>query len=104
MTDREDETIERELTQFLVTQIDDVVRDMAAHVGDQIFEVLKRNGLLMRSEAAATVMLIEVAVQTLAQAADQCSRASETDCSDAVIAVFIQRLHDRIAGADERHD
>jgi hypothetical protein len=61
-----------QLAAFLVEQIDDVVRDMASHVGDQIFEILKRNGMLMRSEAAATVMLIEASVQILAQAADQC--------------------------------
>jgi hypothetical protein len=87
---------EREFTKFLISQVDDVVRDMATHVGDQIFDVLKRNGLLMRSEAAATVMLIEASVQILAQAADQCSRAAESDCSDAVIAVFIALLRDRI--------
>lgn len=93
------EAEEKVVADFLIGQIDEVVRDMAAHVRDQIFDVLKRNGLLMRSEAAATVMLIEASVQILAQAADQCSRAAESDCSDAVIAVFIQLLRDRIASA-----
>lgn len=88
---------EATLTTYLVDQIDDVVRDMASHVGDQIFDVLRRSGMLMRSEAAATVMLIEASVQILAQAADQCSRAAESDCSDAVVAVFIQLLRDRIS-------
>ncbi len=91
------------LAAHLIAQVDDVVRDMSSHVGDQIFDVLKRNGLLMRSEAAATVMMIEASVQMLAQAADQCSRAAEVDCSDAVVAVFIQILRERLAsGIDAR--
>jgi hypothetical protein len=93
---------EEQLAAFLVSQIDEVVRDMTSHVGDQIFDVLKRNGLLMRCEAAATVMLIEASVQILTQAADQCSRAAESDCSDAVIAVFMQLLRDRLAALRAR--
>lgn len=94
-------TSEDDLARFLIAEIDGVVRDMAGHVGDQIFDVLKRNGLLMRSEAAATCMMIEASVQMLAQAADQCSRAAEAPCHDAVIAVFIQLLRDRIDAQKE---
>ncbi len=93
----ERERLEARLAQFLKQEIDGVVRDMAHHVGDQIFEVCKRHGLMMKSEAAATGMLVLAAVQVLRQAVDQCSRAAEEDCRDAVIALFNQCLSEKVA-------
>lgn len=93
------EQTEREapLTRFLKREIDGVVRDMSGHVGDQIFDVCKRHGLLMKSEAAATGMLVLAAVQVLHQAVEQCSRAAEADCSGEVLALFNQCLSEKLA-------
>lgn len=87
------------LADFLKGQIDHVVRDMAGHVGDQIFALLKRHGLMMRSEACATGMLVLASVHALRQAIDQCRRAAEEDCTPSVIALFKSCLADHDATA-----
>lgn len=82
------------LSAFMRTQIDHVVRDMAGHVGDQIFDVLRRNGLAMLTEAAATGMMVITARDVLEQAIDQCSRAAEEDCRNAVILMWVNMQSD----------
>lgn len=77
-----------ELVAFLRQEADEVARDMAGHVGDQIFDVCRRHGMMMRSEAGATAMLALAAVQLLEQAIDQCSRAAEDDCRADVANLF----------------
>jgi len=86
-----------ELQAYLKGEISEIVRDMANHTGDQIFDVLKRNGLLMRSEAASTALAVMAAVQVLVQAVDQCNRAAEEDCTKAVVKLFVELLPSRLA-------
>jgi hypothetical protein len=90
---------EDRLAAILKEQIDHVVRDMATHVGDQIFELLKRHGLMMQSEAASTGMMVLASIQLFAQAADQCSRAAEDNCDAAVTKLFLECLPDNLAQA-----
>lgn len=83
---------EQRLAAFILEEGGEISRDMGGHVADQIFELLKRNGLLMRSEAGATAMLTHAAMQVLAQAVDQCSRAAEDDCTLPVLTLFRELL------------
>lgn len=76
------------LVAALHEQCTEVARDMAGHVADQIFDVLKRHGLMMRTEAMATAMMAHAAMQVLRQACDQCSRAAEEDCTAEVVKLF----------------
>lgn len=89
----------RELAAFLQKEADQIVHDLAHHTGDQVFDVLKRNGLLCKSEAGTTAMLTLTAINILLQAIDQCSRAAEEDCSKAVLALFCNCLPDEHAAA-----
>lgn len=57
------------------------VRDMAGHLGEQLFELLKRNGMLMRSVAGGVGALTLASALTLAQAHDFLRR-SLADTSD----------------------
>lgn len=97
--------VEAQLVACLKAEAGEIARDMATHVGEQIFDVLKRHGLMMRSEAGATAMLTLSAVRLLTQAADQCSRAAEEDCTGAVARLFRECLPDNLrahlAGTDE---
>lgn len=81
---------------FIRKEGGEIARDMGTHVADQIFELLKRNGMLMRSEAGATAMLAHAAMQVLAQAVDQCSRAAEDDCTLAVLTLFHDLLPEKL--------
>lgn len=92
----EAETERAHVVAFIEKEGGEIAHDMAHHVGDQIYEVLKRNGLAMRSEAAATSMLVLASVQTLMQAIDQCSRAAEEDCTAPVVTLFLNSLPDAL--------
>jgi hypothetical protein len=85
---------DQKLADFLLKESNQIVRDMAGHVGDQLFDVLKRNGLAMMTEAGATSMMTIAARDVLEQAIDQCSRAAEDDCRAAVVLLFCSILGD----------
>ncbi|MFO6447834.1 hypothetical protein ACLBKU_11870 [Erythrobacter sp. NE805] len=87
------------LADFLLAEANHIVKDMAGHVGEQIFEVLKRNGLAMLTEAGATGMMTITARDVLEQAIDQCSRAAEDDCRGAVVRLFVSILSDETKAA-----
>ena len=81
---------------FILQEGGEIARDMGGHVAEQIFELLKRNGMLMRSEAGATAMLAHAAMQVLAQAVDQCSRAADDDCTLAVLTLFRDLMPEKL--------
>lgn len=83
---------DQRLADFLLKEGGEIAHDMAHHVGDQIFEVMKRNGMAQRSEAGATAMLTIASTMLLEQAIDQCSRAAEDDCRGAVVRMFRAQL------------
>jgi hypothetical protein len=88
-----------QLAKFLEQEANHIVKDMAGHVGDQIFDVLKRSGLAMHTEAGATGMMTIAARNVLEQAIDQCSRAAEVDCRLAVTMLFASILSDETSAA-----
>jgi hypothetical protein len=89
---------DQRLADFILQEGGEVAHDMANHVADQIFELLQRNGLMMRSEAGATAMLVLAARNVLAQAVDQCSRAAEDDCTASVLTLFLACQPENLAG------
>jgi hypothetical protein len=66
---------------FIEAEGEQVVRDMAGHVGEELFDALKRNGMLMQSVAGAVGAITLAAAQTLSQAHDFLRRslADESD-------------------------
>jgi len=86
---------DQRLADFIRNEGGQIAHDMAHHLGDQLFEVMKRNGLAMKSEAGATAMLTIAATMMLEQAIDQCSRAAEEDCRAAVLRLFRDLLNDK---------
>lgn len=87
-----DERAAQMLADFILNEAGEIAHDMAHHVGDQVFDVLKRHGLMMRSEAGATGMLVITAAMILEQAINQCSRAAEEDCRAAVVKMFLSQV------------
>lgn len=79
-----------EVEAFIENCIDQGVRDMARHTGDQVFDVLKRNGLLMPTVGAAIGMMTLAASQILGQAIDFANRSTDEDCGDLIMALFDQ--------------
>lgn len=88
MTREAEDKMSAALADFLAKECSQIAHDMAHHVGDQIFEVMKRNGMAQQSEAGATAMLVIASTMLLEQAVDQCSRAAEEDCRKAVVTLF----------------
>lgn len=71
---------------FMDAEGETIVRDMAGHLGDQLFETLRRNGMMMRSVAGAVGVLTLCAAQVLVQAEDflRRSMADESDGEPAI--------------------
>jgi hypothetical protein len=87
-----DRLVDEATAKMLEDEAATVVRDMATHVGDQIFELLKRNGMLLRTVASATGMTTLAAIQVLAQANDFAGRSMDDDTERAFMTTAIARL------------
>jgi hypothetical protein len=59
--------IEQQLADHVRNECDDIVRDMARHVGDEVHAVLRRHGMLMKSVGAAAGMGVLAAANVLAE-------------------------------------
>lgn len=84
---------------FMEVEGEQIVRDMGGHLGDQLYEVMKRNGMMMGSAAGVMGVLTIAAAQTLGQAWDFLARTLADDDhgqpaieADAIEAVAILHL------------
>lgn len=82
-----------------------MIFDMAKHIGDQVHEVLKRNGMLMPSVAAAMGMGCVAAAQLLTESVLFAEKSMEGDEEDAAIvkaagfSLFVELIEDAYPGA-----
>jgi len=78
-----------------------IVRDMGGHIGDQIFEVIKRNGMLFETTAGATGAMVLASVHVLNQAIDFIERSMDDDAErrqvrDACALLFLREAPEAI--------
>ena len=76
---------------LLKAEGEQVVRDMAGHVGDQLFDVMKRNGMAMETAAGSAGVQVIAAVQILAQADDFLRRSLDGE-ADATATAALAKL------------
>lgn len=94
---------DRIAARLLASEGEQVVRDMAGHVGDQIFEVLRRNGMAMASVAGATGVQTLAAAIILGQADDFLRRSLDGDndgeATAGVARLFLSQLPPALVAA-----
>lgn len=91
----------QELARALVTtESDQLVRDMAGHVGDQVHDVLKRNAMMMQTTAGAISMGVLAAIEVLSSTVEFARRTGDDPdeaklLADAALSLFASELSDR---------
>ena len=69
-----------------------IVRDMAEHVGDQIFDILRRNGMAMSTAAGSAGVMILAAARVIGQAEDFLRRSLGGEADDLATAALAKLL------------
>lgn len=77
---------------FIEAEDGQIVRDMAGHVGDEVHQVLKRHGMMMKSAAGAIGVGVLAGVQILNDTLEFALRSVDTDDERASIAAGIAAL------------
>lgn len=84
MTDHSPDHAERTaiVHALLHSEGEQIVRDMAAHVGDEVHGVLRRHGMMMRTTAGTIAMGILASLQMLAETVEFARKSMDGDASD----------------------
>lgn len=73
-----------------------IVQDLAGHVGEQIFDVLHRNGMAMSTAAGSAGVQVLAAAQVLSQADDFLRRSldgeHDAEATAAIALLFMEQL------------
>jgi hypothetical protein len=75
--------VEQLVEALLQAEGEQIVRDMAGHVGDEIHAVLKRHGMTMRTTAGAIGVGVLAAVQVLGETIEFAKNSMDGDDADA---------------------
>lgn len=89
--------------QLLAAEGKQIVEDLAGHVGDQIFDVLRRNGMAMSTAAGSAGVQTLAAAQVLAQASDFLCRSldgeHDAEATAAIALLFMEQLPATLSAA-----
>ncbi len=67
---------------LLHSEGEQIVRDMATHVGDEVHGVLKRHGMMMRTTAGTIAMGVLASLQMLAETVEFARKSMDGDAAD----------------------